>query len=172
MSIRELLEKINIMHTSAHPVVGNQVAGEIVSFDENGEVNPASPTGKWPIPLFQKLFLSLLIVLIAVLSFGIGRLSVAKNNREAIRIEYDSTLTERPLIPSNNQTASVINTTQSPAASEVPINQVITSKNGSKYHYSHCSGAKQIKEENKIVFATPAAAEAAGYTLAANCSPR
>lgn len=125
---------------------------EIVSYDKDGKIYPA-----WAVverfPLFQKLFLSFTIILVALLSFGIGRLSVA-GNREPIRIEYDPSI----------QTASVINA--------VGQGSVIVSKNGARYHYPHCAGAKQIKEENKIIFPTPAAAEAAGYTLAANCSPR
>lgn len=121
---------------------------ELVSYDKDGRIE------RWP--LFQKLFLSLVIILVALLSFGIGRLTVAGNG-EPIRVEYDPTI-------SNSQTADVI--------SAVGETSVVASKNGSKYHFLHCPGAKQIKEENKIVFATPAAAEAAGFTLAANCLPR
>ena len=127
---------------------------EIVSYDKDGRIDRFS--------LFQKLFLSVTIILIALLSFGIGKLSVA-GNREPIKIEYDPNLTEWST-PSVDQAASVINA--------VKEGEVITSKNGARYHYPWCSGAKQIKEENKIVFATVAAAEAAGYTLAANCKPR
>jgi len=127
---------------------------EIVSYDKDGRIER--------FPLFKKLFLSLTIILVALLSFGIGRLSMV-GNREPIKIEYDPNLAELPT-PSVDQTASVINA--------VKEGGVITSKNGARYHYPYCSGAKQIKEENKIVFPTPAAAEAAGYSLAANCSPR
>lgn len=45
----------------------------------------------------------------------------------------------------------------------------VASKNGTKYHLPWCGSAKQIKEENKIWFATKADAEAAGYTPASNC---
>ena len=127
---------------------------EVVSYDKDGRIER--------FPLLQKLFLSLTIILIALLSFGIGRLSVV-GNREPIKIEYDPNLTEWST-PSVDQTASVINA--------VKEGGVITSKNGARYHYPYCSGAKQIKEENKIIFATVAAAEAAGYSLAANCKPR
>ena len=130
---------------------------ETVSYDKDGRIER--------FPLFQKLFLSLTIILVALLSFGIGRLSVV-GDREPVRIEYDPELTTNDQQPTTNinQTASVINT--------VGNESVVVSKNGVRYHYLHCSGAKQIKEENKIVFLTPATAEAAGYTLAANCKPR
>ena len=127
---------------------------ETVSYDKDGHIER--------FPLFKKLFLSIVIILVAILSFGIGRLSVI-GNREPIKIEYNPELTTNNSQPTTKikQTASVINT--------IGNTEVITSKNGARYHYLHCSGAKQIKEENKIVFSTPEAAKAAGYTLAANC---
>lgn len=48
--------------------------------------------------------------------------------------------------------------------------RVVGSKNGSKYHHSWCSGVKTIKPENQVWFASAQEAEAAGYTLAGNCS--
>lgn len=137
---------------------------ETVELNLNGEVRH--------FPLFQKLFLSLVIILVALLSFGIGRLSML-GNREPIKIEYDPEIsnsqfpTSLPDVQVSNQ-ASVSSKLDSIGNST----SVVVSKNGTRYHYPYCAGAKQIKEENKIVFATPAAAEAAGYTLAANCKPR
>jgi|SRR3989344_8775705 len=125
---------------------------EEVSFDKEGNIEHFPLFRKY----FDKLFLSIIIILVAVLSFGIGRLSVA-GNREAIKIEYDPSLSLENSLKTVN--SKIKNSTQS----------VVTSKNGSKYHYSHCAGAKQIKEENKLVFASASAAEAAGYALASNC---
>lgn len=48
---------------------------------------------------------------------------------------------------------------------------VFASKNGAKFYYDNCSGGKSIKTENKIWFETENEAKAAGYTLAANCTP-
>lgn len=45
----------------------------------------------------------------------------------------------------------------------------VASKNGSKYYPVDCSGAKRIKDANKVWFETPAAAEGAGYALAQGC---
>ncbi|MDO8590167.1 MAG: hypothetical protein Q7R69_02745 [bacterium] len=128
---------------------------EVVSYDKEGKIER--------FPLFQKLFLSLTIILVALLSFGIGRLSVV-GNREPIRIEYDQSLVE--------ETASVMNAVGKLAPPSSSDGGVVVSKNGTRYHYLYCSGAKQIKEGNKIVFPTAADALAAGYTLAANCSPK
>lgn len=115
-------------------------------------------------PWAKKFFLSLVVILVALLSFGLGRLS-GTGNRESIRIEYDPALTSL-----TSQTASVIKS--SPISPTSQNEGVIASKNGKKYHYLHCPGAKQISEANKIVFSSPAAAEASGYTLATNCKKR
>ena len=46
---------------------------------------------------------------------------------------------------------------------------VVASRNGTKYYLSGCAGADRISDANKVWFASPAAAAAAGYTPAANC---
>lgn len=51
----------------------------------------------------------------------------------------------------------------------LPGGQVVASKSGTKYYFSHCSGASRISDANKIWFTSAVAAERAGYTLAANC---
>lgn len=63
-----------------------------------------------------------------------------------------------------------------PAAAAQPLEAAapstgtyVASKSGTKYHLPSCSGAKRIKEENKVWFATKEQAAAAGYEPAANC---
>ena len=141
---------------------------ETISYDKDGEVVR--------FPVFRKLFLSLVIILVAALSFGIGRLSVI-GKRGTVRIEYDSEISNSQFSISNEASVSkafnnIENSLKTENSKIENSTSVVVSKNGSKYHYLYCSGAKQIKEENKITFATPAAAEAAGYTLAANCKLR
>ena len=58
------------------------------------------------------------------------------------------------------------------AAAPVGSAGVVASKNGTKYHFPECAGANRITEANKIWFVSAAAAEAAGYALAANCAGR
>lgn len=119
---------------------------EEVSFDKEGRIER--------FPLFRKLFLTLVIILVAVIAFGIGRLSVV-GNREPIKIEYNPEMTNAQGPMTNENSAFIV-----------------ASKNSSKYHYAYCPGARQISEKNKLTFATPAAAEAAGYILASNCKAR
>lgn len=47
--------------------------------------------------------------------------------------------------------------------------QYVASKTGKSYHLPWCSGAKLIKEGNKIWFASKEEAEARGYAPAGNC---
>ena len=134
---------------------------EEAAFDKEGQTESRL---NW-----KPYFLILVIILTALLSFGLGKLSVV-GEKQGITVEYDPTLTEAQApVGNREQSASALN---SLPASEPNQTEVITSKNGSKYHYSHCPGAKQITEKNKLIFASPAAAEASGYTLAANCQAR
>lgn len=56
-----------------------------------------------------------------------------------------------------------------PVAAPATTGTYVGSKGGTKYHLPTCSGAKRIKEENKVWFSTKEEAMAAGYTPAANC---
>lgn len=124
---------------------------ETFTFDKAGEVER--------FPLFRKLFLALVIVLVALLSFGIGRLT-GGGKGEPVRIEYDANLS------GSNQSSSVINAVTNSREG------IVASKNSDKYHYSYCPGAKQISEKNLVTFTSAESAEASGYTLASNCKPR
>lgn len=141
---------------------------ETISFDKSGQAEERRP-GR---DLVHRLFLSLVIILVATLSFGIGRLT-SPGAGQGIRIEYDASISNSQVPISNTAQASqALNPIEN---SQLKIDNsaaVVGSKNGTKYHYLHCLGAKQIKEANKITFTSAEAAKSAGYTLAANCLPR
>ena len=100
----------------------------------------------------RDMVLSAVIILITVISFQSGKISSLKN-----RGVESLTIKEAPLEEIFSQKQNSKNFA------------VIASKNSTKYHYSWCSGASRISEQNKITFPTEAAAVAAGLTLAANC---
>lgn len=110
----------------------------------------------------QELLVGLIVFLVGTASFGLGRLSGQEVVKQPVRIlsPGDSLAKEalRADPGQGNQIAAVA------AAGEV-----LASKNGSRYHFPWCPGAKSISEKNRVSFKSPAAAEAAGYTLAANC---
>ncbi len=86
------------------------------------------------------------LVLVSTLSFGLGYLA-----------GVDARSVSVPVV----ETFSVV----------VPEGegQVVASKSGTKYYLPECVGANRISENNKVWFASPAAAAAAGYAPAANC---
>lgn len=124
------------------------------------KVKGLTVTGKGEFVKSEKpLFWAIVIILTASLSFGFGRLSKIEEVREPIKIE-------KAMVADN---MAAIGTVSEEQGNEAPEKPIVASKRGKKYHYIWCSGAKTIKEENKIFFATEAEAERAGYALAANC---
>jgi hypothetical protein len=111
------------------------------------------------------VFYAIVIVLVGIISFWLGRASVIVSTPE----------TKAPAVkitPAQAQSAAVLQastTTVTPTPISTGSQAVVASKSGTKYHLVNCPGASQIKPENLITFASIAAAEAAGYTPAANC---
>ncbi|MEW5907665.1 MAG: hypothetical protein AB1643_00565 [Patescibacteria group bacterium] len=100
----------------------------------------------------KDILLVMVIILVALISFGLGRLSKIRENRVPITIENLSAnlmIESKPGFDSHGS--------------------VVASKNGTKYHYPWCGGAQQIKEENKIWFSSIEEARKAGYVPASNC---
>jgi len=100
------------------------------------------------------VFFGLLIIIVAVASFGLGKLSVAQNQ-----------------LP---QSAAVSIATENVVESDVGetggmVRNFVASKKGTKYHLRSCPGAKQMNEANKIYFSSALEAQSAGYTAASNC---
>lgn len=101
------------------------------------------------------IFFSILLVLIGVLSFGLGRYSVL-NKGHNVSIQQAAGIT-------------LLQATSSLQISSSDDQIVVASKSGKKYHLPDCPGAAQIKDINKISFSSILLAEAAGYAPAANC---
>ena len=106
-----------------------------------------------------------IVILVAVASFGLGRMSVVETARS-------NTSTITPVSRAAQPAAAV---TAPPVATETesalqPAGDFVASRNGTKYHLLTCPGAKQITEANKIYFTSVAEARASGYTPAANCN--
>lgn len=111
----------------------------------------------------NEILIILAIFLLALGSFGLGRLSVRDDMKQSVK------LVDLPLANtvSSLETARVAGTQENVGGT---INGgVVASKNGSKYHFPWCQGASQISEKNKIVFSSEAEAIKAGFTRASNC---
>ncbi|MCD5384519.1 MAG: hypothetical protein LRZ97_01215 [Candidatus Pacebacteria bacterium] len=92
---------------------------------------------------------AVIIILVGLSSFGLGRLSVLEETREHIQLTYNTELSTKSKY--NNSGA------------------VVVSVKGSKYHYPWCSGALRMNEKNKRWYDSVELAEAAGYEPAGNC---
>ncbi len=103
----------------------------------------------------QDYLIVLIIILVGLAGFGLGKLSAFEKDREEVTI---------------SRAAAVV----SPILAETKIDTtvkgfLVASKSGKKYHFPSCAGAAQVAEKNKIWFASYAEAQKAGYTPAANC---
>ncbi len=116
-------------------------------------------------PLENDLIIAIVIILVALISFGLGRLSKIRENKTPITIEDVGS--------KQNLTEKVepwgIGAESAKEKGSTLDKLFVASKNGTKYHYPWCPGALNIKEENKIWFSSKNEAEKAGYTPAANC---
>ena len=129
----------------------------------------------------EKAFSIALLVAIASASFGMGRVSNLVTGEDVTSKTPDIQETASAILssePALNTIAPKVSTKE-----ETPIEQKISapqqatdtkgvyvaSKNGTKYHLPWCSGAKNIKEENKVWFASKEEAQSKGYSAAANC---
>ena len=111
----------------------------------------------------KDLFLATVIILVATISFGLGRLSKIREEKTPIMIEsvtsavssptYDVELRHRMSGSGNNNSDKIF----------------VASRNGKKYYYAWCESANVIKEANRIWFSTADEAEKAGYQPSANC---
>lgn len=111
------------------------------------------------------LFLVLLIVLVGTGGFGLGRLSMVKENKKSIEIVYPETKSNLAGIAEAADKIKVVEGSTLPSGE----GRVVASKNGTKYHLPWCPGAERILESNKIWFDSIEEAEKAGYSPAANC---
>lgn len=116
------------------------------------------------------IFMASLLLCVGVISFGLGRLSVADN------LKGEGTVSQVALLSGANIEAVASSSSSSSAITTKPVplmtpttSPYVGSKSGTKYHLVTCPGAKQIKLENKIYFKTVQEAEASGYSKAANC---
>jgi hypothetical protein len=120
---------------------------------------------------------SVIVIMVGISAFCLGRLSAPSLISDSV--ESRVSLCPVPFIvspesidvPSMAQPSVLPITAGARVDTEILSQSLyVASRNGTKYHHSTCAGAKQIKEENKLYFSSAQAAEAAGYSRAANCN--
>ncbi len=96
----------------------------------------------------QDVFIVLILILVGLGAFGLGRLSMMEEKRPAIRM-FEQAMNEVDPISMGGL--------------------VVASRKGSKYHFPWCSGATRMSEVNKVWFKSIDGARKAGYEPAGNC---
>lgn len=115
---------------------------------------------------------SLIFIVTALLSFGLGRLSVENGDGSKIAIRDSSLITDNcPAFAQNitNNSGDGASPDEDDLTSLTSEGLLVGSKNSDKYHYPWCPGAVRIKEENKVWFKSAKEARSAGYEPAKNC---
>lgn len=90
-----------------------------------------------------------IVVLVGLISFGLGRLSTLQESKVPLGVEMSTQLRE-------------------PQARYLG-GEYVASKNGGSYYFPWCAGAERIAAGNRVWFASEKAARAAGYAPAKNC---
>jgi hypothetical protein len=111
----------------------------------------------------------LIVIIVGLGSFGLGRLS-KQNNNSGIKIEYKDQ-EANAVFSETDSDNEVINqlSNQSILVSNSLGKSFLASNRGKKYYPIGCSAGKTIKVENRIYFSTREDAEKAGYELSSSC---
>ena len=116
--------------------------------------------------LKNELLSILVIFFVALSSFGLGILFERDHQGQGSVKSVENSLNEMIEEKEAGQKALVLETGPE---TEPQSGEVVASKNGTKYHFPWCGGAKQISDKNKITFKSAEEARKAGYTPASNC---
>lgn len=110
----------------------------------------------------EELFFTLVIILVALLGFGLGRLSSPPGGQGGLEV-VSTPVEVTELVEAIQAEEALVE-----EGSGEPTN-IVGNKNSHIFHLSTCSGAKRMAERNKVYFASMQAALDAGYRAAGNC---
>jgi hypothetical protein len=170
MSIKEVadksktLSKLGLVSEQRTSSIPSEEEFDIVSVNEKGTIS--------------YIFIGVLFILIASASYGIGRLSYFHAQKIPIEIITQGSV-GTPAVPKNEQVTKVnlqTDTIKPQVKGAVTVQEqtqnegsVVASKNGTKYYYPTCSGAKRILEKNKVYYESIEDARKAGLTPSTTC---
>lgn len=108
----------------------------------------------------------LVIILVSVGSFFLGRMSNSKlSNEKAYIVNGGEEGSQKvTLYPKSSKITSLDSSTQ-------VENRYVASKNGKLYYRVGCGSSSRIKEENKVFFDSKQSAEQAGFQASESCTP-
>lgn len=109
-----------------------------------------------------------IVILVAICSFGLGRLSVIqKTSTEGIQIILPGGSKQGIMQYSGTQKANPDQQLERPVTH--PDGAYFASKNGTKYYPKGCVAGNKILPENKVFFLSVQEAVDAGYSIAKGC---
>ena len=110
------------------------------------------------------IWLVLVLVLFGLMSFGLGKLSMAEKGKKPITFETPNLASALTAVPSTLPVgkSGEVSATTTPGL-------LVAAKTGKKYYYPWCTGASRIAEKNKVWFDSVEAARVKGYTPSATC---
>jgi hypothetical protein len=111
----------------------------------------------------KPFYTPVMLCIIALIFFGLGRLSVLEERQKPIKIIYPNAGQTSAVALSESYSIPV------PAVSNPTSEEVVGSKSGKKYYYPWCGTAKRMKPENTVRFASIQEARDAGFTPGGNC---
>ena len=119
----------------------------------------------------DKIVLIIGIFLIALISFGAGRLTTIKQPKEPIKIE-DYGLASLQAFSNTEEGENIKEPEKKDGSTSLTTEGMfVGSINSNKYHLPDCTWAKRINEENLIWFESAEDAKSKGY-IPANCLKR
>ena len=134
------------------------------------QVLPVINRIKASLDIKDDIFIALVIILIGLAGFGLGKLSALEKGREPVTIKPAQFTA---ISASSTNTGSISGSSASVLGRQENTGRVlgllVAAKGGTKYYFPSCSGASRISEKNKIWFNSYAEAQSAGYSAAANC---
>lgn len=107
-----------------------------------------------------------IIILVAISSFLLGRLSAISRNIASP--DHDIEIIYPPLVPIDIPRYQA-STTQSTLSSQTAKGAFVASKTGKVYYPIDCKSSNRIHEENRVFFSTEKEAQISGYTRSKMC---
>lgn len=115
----------------------------------------------------KDILVVLVVILVGLASFGLGRLSKEGSGGGGLRIEYQD---QAGNALSGASALAGIRSLEKTASNETTsAGKFFASTRGKKYYPANCSAGKSLKPENRIYFDTREEAEAKGYELSSSC---
>lgn len=120
----------------------------------------------------KDILVIIIIILIGLGSFGLGRLSKNSSNN-GIKVEYEGQEEANVLGSMEAKNGDLsdlsVNSNILQKSEKSTSGNFFASNRGSKYYSVSCSAGKTIKQENRVYFMTSSEAEKAGYELSSSC---